>query len=348
MKTQLLIISTGLFLVGAAKAQANPNNIQSANQLGGTQKTTAQLEGADEADQLSASVIKLYGEGKYDEALPLAKRALKIREKMLGADHELVATALINIAELYLAKKESREAEPLLTRAVAILEKALGADDPGVAVALERLAQAHYGKSQFDKAEAAFRRALSIKEKAYGEGHAQVAQTLELFSEFLHLRGKYEEAATLYKRLLEFKEKTLGDKHSEVGEALERYACLLRKGKRNDEAKVYEDLAYKILFKDYQPGSLVRGGILNGKAIRLPSARYPPEALKERFSAMVTIRVLVDETGKVVSACALSPRPEFIRVTEQAASQALFNPTVVSGKPVKVEGVLVYNFVGQR
>ena len=39
-----------------------------------------------EAERLNAEVSRLTGAGEYDDAMPLAKRALAIREKALGPD----------------------------------------------------------------------------------------------------------------------------------------------------------------------------------------------------------------------------------------------------------------------
>jgi hypothetical protein len=50
----------------------------------------------DEAAALNAKVIELYRAGKFSEAIPLAQRALVIREKVLGPDHHDVATSLNN------------------------------------------------------------------------------------------------------------------------------------------------------------------------------------------------------------------------------------------------------------
>ena len=60
------------------------------------------------ADAHNNQAIKLYGEGKYAEAIPLAERALEIREKALGPDHPDVATSLSNLAGLYFVVR-SRE-----------------------------------------------------------------------------------------------------------------------------------------------------------------------------------------------------------------------------------------------
>lgn len=81
-----------------------------------------------EATRLNQQVDRLYQQGKYDEAIPLAKRALAIREKILGANHPDVATSLSNLAVLYDYQGKYRQAEPLQSRALAIKEKALGAN----------------------------------------------------------------------------------------------------------------------------------------------------------------------------------------------------------------------------
>src|SRR5215510_12261532 len=41
----------------------------------------------EEAAQLNAQVMKLYAAGRFGEAIPLAKKALAIREKALGPEH---------------------------------------------------------------------------------------------------------------------------------------------------------------------------------------------------------------------------------------------------------------------
>ena len=92
-------------------------------------------------------------------------------------------------------------------------------------------------------------------------------------------------------------------------------------------------------------GRAVSGGVLNGKAISKPQPPYPALAKAARASGLVTVQVTVDETGGVVSAAAVSGHPLLRAAAEQAARQAKFSPTLLAGKPVKVKGVLTYNFV---
>ena len=91
----------------------------------------------------------------------------------------------------------------------------------------------------------------------------------------------------------------------------------------------------------------ISGGVLNGKAISLPKPQYPPIARAARASGTVVVQVLIDENGSVVSAKAVSGPPLLLATAVAAARQARFSPTKLSGQPVKVTGVIQYNFVAQ-
>jgi TonB family protein len=88
----------------------------------------------------------------------------------------------------------------------------------------------------------------------------------------------------------------------------------------------------------------VSGGVLNGTAISLPPPSYPEAARRLRMSGVVTVEVVVDETGKVISAVASSGPPALRDVAVQAALRARFSPTKLSGQPVKVSGLINYKF----
>lgn len=88
----------------------------------------------------------------------------------------------------------------------------------------------------------------------------------------------------------------------------------------------------------------VSSGVLNGKAISLPKPTYPPAARSAQVSGVVTVEVVIDESGKVISAKA-SDGPQLLRqAAEQAARLARFSPTILSGQPMKVSGQINYNF----
>ena len=95
------------------------------------------------------------------------------------------------------------------------------------------------------------------------------------------------------------------------------------------------------------PRAPISGGVLNGKAISLPKPGYPAIAKAAHASGTVVVQVLIDENGNVVSANAVSGHPLLIQAAVSAARSAKFSPTKLSGQPVKVTGVIQYNFVAQ-
>jgi len=88
----------------------------------------------------------------------------------------------------------------------------------------------------------------------------------------------------------------------------------------------------------------ISGGVLNGKAISLPKPDYPADARAAGVDGVVVIQVTVDEQGNVAEARAVSGPAQLQQVAINAALQAKFSPTLLMGEPVKVTGVIVYNF----
>lgn len=86
-------------------------------------------------------------------------------------------------------------------------------------------------------------------------------------------------------------------------------------------------------------------GVINGKATSLPKPVYTAAAKAVRAGGQVSVQVLIDERGKVMSANAVSGHPLLQSSAEAAARNAQFSPTMLSGTPVKISGVIIYNFI---
>lgn len=111
----------------------------------------------------------------------------------------------------------------------------------------------------------------------------------------------------------------------------------LLKGNPNEKIHVI-DKDFAIIQKSGMTGE-------NNLALSLPKPIYPQSAIKNKISSKVFVEVLIDEKGKVESAKAIGGDSAFWKAAEDAAKEALFIPSVVAGKPVKVTGSIVYNFV---
>ena len=88
----------------------------------------------------------------------------------------------------------------------------------------------------------------------------------------------------------------------------------------------------------------VTEGVINGKATSLPKPPYPPAAKAVGAGGAVSVQVKIDEQGYVTSAKAISGHPLLRNAAESAARNAKFSPTYLSKQPVKVVGVIIYNF----
>lgn len=89
---------------------------------------------------------------------------------------------------------------------------------------------------------------------------------------------------------------------------------------------------------------VVSGGVLQGQAIQKVQPPYPPIAKAARASGAVQVQITISETGEVIEAAIVSGHPLLRDAALQAARQWLFKPTELSGVPVKVQGILTFNF----
>jgi TonB family protein len=88
----------------------------------------------------------------------------------------------------------------------------------------------------------------------------------------------------------------------------------------------------------------IEAGVLNAKAVSMPKPVYTEEAKRLKLRGRVTVRVVVDESGKVTSALALDGPAPLRQAAEEAARQATFTPATDGGITVKMTGVLTYDF----
>jgi periplasmic protein TonB len=94
-----------------------------------------------------------------------------------------------------------------------------------------------------------------------------------------------------------------------------------------------------------KPPRVISKGPITGLAISLPKPLYSEIAKRARIQGSVNVQVLIDESGRVVSAKAVSGHPLLTVEAQKAALQARFSPTKLGDQPVRVSGVITYNFV---
>lgn len=330
-KKLLSTLSVVAFLITAAPAQSanEPNS-----------------KAAEEAKSLNLQAVKLYREGKYDEAIPPARRSLEIWEKEAGKESQQVANSLLNLAEIYRAKKAYPEAENFYRRVLKVEEKRLGEGNPALCRVLLNLGWMQHVNSQASEAESSFKRMIAIKEKERGPDHPEVANALSNLATFYQKVGKPKNSLPIYERMIAIREKS-GDDKRELIEVLEQCQCALNQSGKPVEADRMQQRIVQISENISGEPAQVSGGVLQGKAIYKAQPYYPPAAKAERLSGVVYIKALIDETGNVADAKILCGADLLAAVSLEAARQWRFAPTQINGVPVKVQGVLTFNFTLQ-
>lgn len=69
-----------------------------------------------------------------------------------------------------------------------------------------------------------------------------------------------------------------------------------------------------------------------------------PQSLKNKLSETVIVRVSINEDGEIADASVIQGRAEFRKSTIRAAHQTRFVPQLLGGQPVRVFGVIIYEF----
>lgn len=96
-----------------------------------------------------------------------------------------------------------------------------------------------------------------------------------------------------------------------------------------------------------QKEKAIKLGIINGRATYLPIPDYPQRAKDFCASGKVIIEVLINEIGNVIEAKAISGDELLIDSAIEAVKKAKFR-IAGDGEPVKIRGIIVYNFPKEK
>jgi CHAT domain-containing protein/Tfp pilus assembly protein PilF len=181
-----------------------------------------------EARRLEVESRRLSDGGKYADALPLADKALELKERVLGPTDPDLYQPLINLFVINFLRGNHAKAEEACTRALTITENALGSEHPLVGRLLYNLAVFYSTRGDFARAEMLARRALSIQQRSLGDEHPHFAHSLNRLAVIARHKGDFAQAESLFERALAISEKALGEDHDDVSNAVNTMASLYR------------------------------------------------------------------------------------------------------------------------
>src|SRR5271157_1757617 len=180
----------------------------------------------DDPNALNQQVNQLIAQGKYQEAIPIAERAIEVLKRVRGPEQPETAAALNNLGFLFQQIGDYPKAEPLLQEALRIRQKVLGPEHPDTASSLNNLALLYQDMHEYAKAEPLYREALRICQKVLRPEHPETATSLNNLATLYKGMGESAKAEPLFQEALRIRKKVLGPEHPDTAESLNNLALL--------------------------------------------------------------------------------------------------------------------------
>jgi CHAT domain-containing protein/tetratricopeptide (TPR) repeat protein len=208
--------------------------------LPSAQSSVAIARDLKDRDALASSLARLANIylhlGRFGDAEPLYKEALRIREEAVPSDPQAVANSLNDMGQLYYTLQRYPDAADLYRKALSLWEHVLPPDAAQIGEALNNLGATYRSLGRNEEAEPLLLRALAIQKTALGENHPYVAQTLNNIGTVYLLQNRLAEAEPFVRQSLEMYERLLPANHPKIADALNILGVLYFRKKSYVEA----------------------------------------------------------------------------------------------------------------
>ena len=213
------------------------------------------LENIDESTSgalIKASIFEIGGTvynslGEYNQAKELHEKAMMIRKKIFGEDHDHVATSYNNLAAVYDSLGEYNQAQELLEKALVILKKIFDEDHADTAKSYNQLASVHRSLGLYNQAKQLSKKALMIRKKNFDEDHADVASSYNNLASVYYSLGEYNQAKQLHEKALMILKKVFDEDHADVAASYNNLALVYNRMGEHSRAKKLHEKALTII-----------------------------------------------------------------------------------------------------
>ncbi|QDU34524.1 photosystem I assembly protein Ycf3 [Poriferisphaera corsica] len=259
------------------------------------------LASEDETDgYLKTVVMKQLGfglkmTGELEEAEGLYRRALGLREALIGREHLDIVPLLDDLGDLYVDQGRFSEAEAYFMRSLELNRKLRNAGDPEIGQSMKHLGENFFSLGAYRKAMEMYEGALEILVEVYGERHIDIAYLENGLGDVNHSLEKLDEAAAHYQKAIALCESLAGDDDEVIDEKFGGIGDVLASA-CNNLALVYGEW-----------GRLVEAVVLMERAIAILERGTKDES----ESIKISLKNLVDlyeELGDVENAKAVKSR----------------------------------------
>ena len=240
----------------------------------------------------------------FAEALTYQRKALAIRERVLGTDHPSTAMSCNSIGSLLKAQGKLDEALESYRKALSTQEKVLGADHSSTATSYNNIALLLQEQGQHDQALQHYQKALAVREKVQGSDHPSTATSYNNIASLLQVQGKLNQALEYYGKALAIQEKTLGTEHSSTATSYNNIASLLQAQGKLDQALEHYRKALAIYEKVLGADHTYTATSYHNIASLLQAQTKPEQAMEYYLKALaIKEKVLGTDHPSTATSC---------------------------------------------
>ncbi|CAG1980898.1 unnamed protein product [Fusarium graminearum] len=186
----------------------------------------------------------LYDRGRWKEKEPVDKKALELRQEVLGEKHAGTISSMASLATTYYEQGRYDEAETLRDKALRLRREVLGERHQDTISSMADLAEMCHAQGRYDEAEGIYQEVLELRREVLGEKHPDTICSMADLAVTYHEQGQYDETEKLKDEALELRRELLGEKHPDTIRSMAELAATYHEQGRYDEA---ESIYQKVL-----------------------------------------------------------------------------------------------------
>ncbi|GKT83099.1 kinesin light chain [Colletotrichum tofieldiae] len=188
----------------------------------------------------------LYDRGRWNEQEPVDKKAILIRQRVLGEKHPKTISSRAELASTYFAQGRYEEDEKISLEVLELRQEVLGNRHPDTIYSMTELATTYHAQGKYDEAEKMTTEALELQQEVLGNKHPRTIDSMALLAAIYHAQGRYDEAEKIKTEALELRHEVLGNRHPHTIYSMAKLAATYHAQGRYDEAEKIQTEALKL------------------------------------------------------------------------------------------------------
>lgn len=227
---------------------------------------------------LNTQGIRLFNEGKYEQAIMMIEKALSMTREIFGDKHLYTATIINNLGSVYHQIGAYDRAENLYQESLNIRKELVEENHISLARSYNNLATLYSDQGDYQRAKPLFQQALSIFQENQGNQHPETLTIINNLAILHQELEDYQQAESFFYIALATRMEILGINHPETLQTLNDLGTLYRIQGNYADAEEIMQQALEIARELFDETDYQLAIVLNNLALLRTNQNYYQEA----------------------------------------------------------------------